>query len=127
MLTKTAAFFSVLGLVTISSLAAADSTPSPRPMGGNQDFTLWNETGFRIGEFHVSLANDAKWGEDVLGKDVLETGDKTHITFHGYKESDCIFDMMIRKNNDGEMFQVGGVNLCEIDDVAFTSKDGHVF
>jgi hypothetical protein len=127
MLTKTAAFLSILGLVTVSSLAAADSTPMPHQMGGNQDFNLWNETGFQIGEFHVSLASSSKWGEDVLGKDVLESGEHTHITFHGYTDSDCVFDMMIRKGNGGEMFQVGGVNLCEIDDVAFTSHDGHVF
>ena len=34
--------------------------------------------------------------------------------------------MRIRKGNDGKFYDVSGVNLCEIDDVAFTNDGDHV-
>ena len=105
-------------IATISSLVLA---------AGNQDFTLHNETDFNIGELHISASDDNKWGPDVLGQDVLLKGDKTHITFTGFKDTDCKFDVKISKNGEDTAYVVEDLNLCEIDDVVFYSKDGKVF
>jgi len=105
------------GTSTVSSVALA---------AGHQDFSLHNDTHFVIGELHIALANQDKWGPDVLGADTLGQDGKAHIKFTGYKDADCIFDVRIRKDNDGPFFLVEDLNLCEIDDVVFYSKDGKV-
>jgi hypothetical protein len=127
MFTKVAGSLCLLALAVAPSIALADSTLAPRALESNQDFTLFNETGFTIGEVHISLANDDKWGGDVLGRDVLPSGEHARINFHGYKPSDCVFDMKIRRGNEGDSFVVEDVNLCELDEIAFTSKGDKVF
>ena len=115
-----------LTLTAIATIAAG--TYATRAYAeSNQDFVLWNDTGFFIGEVHVTLANDDEWGEDVLGEDILEPGDHTEITFSGYKPKDCIFDIQIRKGNDGAKYLVEDVNLCKLNDLSFYTKKGKVF
>jgi hypothetical protein len=111
-----------LGVFTfVPSLAVADSP------GSNQDFSIYNETGFVIGEVHISRANDDKWGPDVLGRDVLGSGEHTRIVFSGYRADDCIFDMKIRRGNEGVSYVVEDINLCKLDIITVTSKGDKVF
>lgn len=107
----------IVAIAAFTSIAQADS---------NQDFTLHNATGFMIGELHVSSANNDRWGPDVLGQDVLNPGDKVRVSFSGYKPSDCIFDIKIRKGEDGPAFVVEDVNLCQLDDIVFFQAGGRV-
>jgi len=113
------------GSLAVMAIAAASSMALAE--GSNQDFTVHNETGFNIGELHISLASDDKWGADVLGQDILLPSDKARISFSGYKPTDCVFDVRIRKNNEGDAYVVQKLNLCEVDDVVFYSKDDQVF
>ena len=48
---------------------------------GDQDFTLVNKTGIVIHKIMVSPHDDEHWGEDVMGKDVLEEGESVEIKF----------------------------------------------
>jgi hypothetical protein len=111
----------VLSTLVLSTFAFAGDE------GSNQDFTLWNDTGFTIGSVYVSLANDDSWGEDVLGEDMLPVGESTTIRFSGYKPKDCIFDIKIKKGEDGPEFTVEDVNLCKLDNLTFYSKGKKVF
>jgi hypothetical protein len=112
--------FGALAVATIGAMSAIAFA------GGNQDFSLHNETDFVIDELHISLANDDKWGADVLGKDVLNLGESARITFTGFKDTDCKFDVKIKKVKEDVSYVVEDIDLCEIDKVSFTSKDGKV-
>lgn len=63
-------------------------------MAADQDFTIVNKSGYTIKHLYVSPVSSDRWGEDVLGKDVLEDGDSTDITFD--KDEDvCKWDIKV--------------------------------
>lgn len=92
---------SVLLPVLLAGAALAD---------GRQDFTLVNKTGYTISEVYVSSAKTDDWEEDVMGRDVLEDGDRVQISFP-YKEKSCVWDLKV-VYDDGEEAVWNGFDLC---------------
>jgi hypothetical protein len=45
-------------------------------VAGDQDFTLVNRTGVTLWKVYVSAANTNNWEEDVLGGDILLSGQR---------------------------------------------------
>ena len=82
---------------------------------GKQDFTLVNKTGLTISELYVSPSNDDEWGEDVLGRDVLENNDKANITF-GRKEKMCLWDLKIVGDDKDDVIWED-INLCKAEEI----------
>ena len=82
---------------------------------GNQDFVLVNKTGLTIEELYISPANDNEWGEDVLGVDVLKTGQKVTIKF-SHKETECMWDLKI-VDEDGDDIVWQDINLCKASEI----------
>ncbi len=71
-----------------------------------------NDTGYVLVEFYGSNKGSTSWEEDILGPDVLRTGQSVMIDFDdgtGYCKFDfkAIFD-------DGDELIRKGVNICEI-------------
>jgi hypothetical protein len=91
---------------------------------GVQDFTLVNETGVTIHEFHCSTVNTEKWEEDILGQDVLENGQSVDIKFHA-AEDDCNWDLMV-KDSDGNSLEWNNIDLCNISKITlkWDGKEG---
>jgi hypothetical protein len=54
-----------------------------------QDFTIVNKTGVIINELHVTPHDSDEWGEDILGRDVLDIDQECDIEFHP-KEDACL-------------------------------------
>lgn len=80
------------------------------------NFTLYNETSKSIYYLYVSPARSDTWGSDVLGDDVLSSGEYTRITFPNQtSNSPCIYDVKA-VFRDGTK-SVGRHNLCEFDSV----------
>lgn len=74
--------------------------------------TIVNETGFTIVRFFGSNTGADTWEEDILGDDVLPTGEAVTINFDdatGY----CKFDFKAIFE-DGDELVKEGVNICEI-------------
>jgi hypothetical protein len=78
---------------------------------GDQDFTLVNETGLTIVQFFCSTTTTNNWEEDVLGVDVLNSGEEVNISF-SRNEDDCEWDLMI-VDEDGDQIAWAGIDLCE--------------
>ena len=78
-----------------------------------QDFTLINKTGYEIKEVYVSPNNSDDWEDDVLGKTVLEDGNKVEIKFHR-SATGCKWDLKVVYTDDGSSAVWHGVDLCEI-------------
>ena len=71
-----------------------------------------NNTGYTIVEFYGSNTGSKSWEEDILGQDVLPSGNSVVINFDdasGY----CKFDFRA-VFEDGDVLEKGGVNICEI-------------
>ena len=76
-----------------------------------QDFTLINKTGLTITALYLSPVKTKTWGEDVLGEDVLEDGEKVDIKFH-HTATACNWDMkIVDKRKDS--YEWSNINLCE--------------
>jgi hypothetical protein len=101
-----------LGLVCAVVLAGAGSAVKAQ---GKQDFTLVNKTGLEIHELYVSPANDDQWGEDVLGRDILKSGESVEITF-ARKEKSCVWDLkIVDEDKDDVIWE--DINLCKAEEI----------
>lgn len=69
-------------LVSLLTFVIAQSA-----MAGDQDFELFNRTGFDIHALYVSPTGVDSWEEDVLGADVLLKGASIDINFSREEEA----------------------------------------
>ena len=81
----------------------------------NLDFTLVNKTGLDIIEVYLSPTSEEEWGEDVMGKDILEHGAKVDITFSS-SETECNWDLKIVDEDDDEIEWLK-LNLCTANEI----------
>jgi hypothetical protein len=84
-----------------------------------RDITVINKSGKPITELYISPADSSDWEEDVLGVDVLEDGESIEIHFSGYKDNQCLFDVLAR-NARGDEWLLTDLNLCEIFTITIT-------
>jgi hypothetical protein len=96
--------FSILGAVVAAAMATA-------AWAAQQDFTIVNNTGQTILTLNVSPSDEAAWGPDILGVDVLAAGERAEISFDNAEER-CEWDIRVTYE-DGDTGAWGGINLCE--------------
>ena len=100
---------SILGLVSVLAIGATALR------AGDQDFVLVNKTGYDIDEVYVAPANEKEWGQDVMGKDTLDDGDKVTIEF-SHKEKECMWDMKIVFSDEEEAVWED-FDLCKVREI----------
>ena len=98
------------------------SAPSSAAEGGKQDFTLHNETGVEIHSLYVSPHDKDEWGEDILGRDTLPSGESVDITFSP-KEKSANWDLKVT-DQDGNSIEWENLNLIEISEVTLHYNNG---
>ncbi|MGE5402916.1 MAG: hypothetical protein ACM3S2_21160 [Ignavibacteriales bacterium] len=76
-----------------------------------QNFVLVNKTCIDIHAVFVTPHSSADWGENVLGKDVMEKDDEWEIQFQP-KEKSCKWDLRI-EDKDGNYVEWESIDLCE--------------
>jgi hypothetical protein len=96
--------FSILGAVVAAAMATA-------AWAAQQDFTIVNNTGQAILTLNVSPSDEAAWGPDILGVDILAAGERAEISFDNAEER-CEWDIRVTYE-DGDTGAWGGINLCE--------------
>lgn len=97
------------GLATAAALTVVSALPASAL---DRRVRIVNNTGYVIVEFYGSNKGSNSWEEDILGSDVLGSGQSVVIDFDdgtGY----CIFDFKA-VFNDGDVLTRKGVNICEI-------------
>ncbi len=87
-----------------------------------QDFTVVNKTGVEIYALYVTPHNAEEWGEDILGRDTLATGETLDITF-SRREKAKNWDLRI-EDEDGEFIEWENLNLLEISKVTLFYQNG---
>ena len=99
----------VVGLFLLAGQAAAQ----------NADFVLANATGYPIRELYVNSSKSEEWGDDILGKHVINNQEEWKISFTK-KGNVCRQDMKIVFDDDGSEVVWEGLNLCEINKITLT-------
>jgi len=79
---------------------------------GDQDFTLFNRTGYDIAEVYVSPAKSKAWGDDVMEDEVLEDAHSVPITFKA-KNAICNYDLKVIFTDGDEAYWTN-FDLCTI-------------
>lgn len=105
--------------VVLSSSLIALSMQTAR--ADKRNFTVVNKTGSPITHLYVSKSNTQDWEDDILGRSVLDSGESTEVSFSGYSNGECHFDIRA-EFDDGEAAEGYKVNLCETDTYTFTEK-----
>lgn len=84
---------------------------------GMQDFTFSNYSGSTVMELYVSSSNNPDWGSDILGSNVLGSGQSTFVSFDG-SSGECYWDIMVVLDN-GSQDYITGVDLCTVSEVSY--------
>ncbi|RYD97606.1 MAG: hypothetical protein EOP61_16480 [Sphingomonadales bacterium] len=101
-----------------ASAPAGDNVAAPAGAAGKQNFTILNKTGHTVVSFNVSPTSEDDWGDDILGKDVLNNGESAEITFER-DASACLWDLKATYD-DNDTTEMKKQNLCEISEVTLT-------
>lgn len=106
-------------VVVLSVLA----TGAHRTLADERDFSLTNGTASEvITHVYVSVSTVDSWEEDILGQDVLNSGDSVTIHFSP-KDSDagsCSYDIRVDGADGGQGF-LYNVDLCSTNTVTFSN------
>lgn len=105
----------VVALVAMVGLAASNTSPARADV---RDFTLYNNSAVTIYYVYVSPTNTSDWGEDVMGADVLLSGDSVDIVFNFF-DGTCLYDIKVVGENGEEGF-LYAVDLCSTTNVTFS-------
>jgi hypothetical protein len=74
-------------------------------------FMLDNKSSTPVNEFYASAVDVNNWEEDILGQDILESGNFARITIKDGRGV-CNYDLKI-VFSDGEELEERAINLCE--------------
>ena len=105
-----------LALVCAASTASAQTGPL--------DFTLNNYTSETVVQLFISEPSTNDWEEDILGDQVIESGDSTQVIIDDGLE-DCEYDIKVVFHDDTPDLIVFGVDFCAIngDDLDLNDDD----
>ena len=98
---KTSIIAASIGLLGLAQTAQAEDLV----------FDLVNRSSYDVIEFYASPVNVHSWEEDILGRDILESGYTVQITIADGRRS-CEYDLRF-VFDDGDVLERGGVDLCE--------------
>jgi hypothetical protein len=108
-------------ILTLAVLAAVATSPLAARQS-KLDFTLLNKTGVSVDYIYVSPTNDDEWGDDIMGRDVLEHGEAVDITF-SRSEKSCMWDLKI-KDEDGDEIEWSNLDLCKAEHITLNYEGG---
>jgi hypothetical protein len=97
----------------------------PKAHGAAQDFRLVNRTGLTIRRVYITPHRSERWGEDVLGRDVLEEGESVTIRFPR-GERVAHWDLKVVERG-GKSLTWDNLNLLDISEVILRYRGGRTF
>jgi hypothetical protein len=108
---------SIMAALAIMTTLAVQT---PRALADERDFTLINGGRGVITHVYVSPAESNDWGDDVLGRDVLNPGESVFIYFTRFTAGSCFYDIRVLGDGGASEAILRAVNLCGTDTVTFT-------
>src|SRR5690606_42108130 len=92
------------------AIAAAVSVVSTSAMAGSLEFKRINKSSFVITELYASRSNVRSWEEDILGMDVLGSGESVNVTIADGRRA-CEYDLKIVFDDGDELEDT--TDLCD--------------
>jgi hypothetical protein len=83
-------------------------------LASKYDFRVYNDSVITIKELYISTSGSDLWGHDVLGSEVLESGENTQILFGDMSANSCLYDIQAKFSN-GDILEGYQVNVCRND------------
>src|SRR3712207_1933242 len=74
------------------------------------DYELINDSGLTLMEFYTSPVDEGAWGDDILGADVLASGEAGTVSI-GDGGAQCDYDLRFVFEDGSEL--VDTVNVCD--------------
>jgi hypothetical protein len=102
-------------LIAIAFMFSSIAAPA---LAAPQDFRIVNHTGHVVMTLNVSATSEEEWGPDILGVEVLGTGESADISFDR-DEDKCHWDIRVTYD-DGDTGDWRNINLCETTTVELT-------
>jgi hypothetical protein len=84
-------------------------------------FMVDNQSVEAVTEFYVSTLDSNEWGEDILGQDVLPSGETARVTLTG-ADGMCEFDIRLVYEG-GSVTDERKIDLCDLDDDTYSVYD----
>lgn len=100
--------FLALALCAFTATAAAEDLV----------FDLENRSSYVVVEFYASPSNVGNWEDDILGTDVLGSGESVEITIADAR-TQCKYDLRF-VFDDGDVVDRAGVDLCKTGNYTLT-------
>lgn len=94
-------------LAVVTGLAALGAAPL---FAEDLEFDLINQSSVDLHELYVSARGTDSWGEDILGIDVLASGEHSRVTVSDGKDT-CGFDLRF-VTKEGASIERPNVDLC---------------
>jgi hypothetical protein len=103
-------------LAAASLLAAALAVPA---LADPRDFSVVNGSSVTLTHLFVSPSDEQQWGDDILGRDVLNPSESVDVTFRGFDGSTCLYDIKVlgQQGQQGVLYKV---DLCSSSTVTFS-------
>jgi hypothetical protein len=97
----------------------AASAPATQSRDGyNRRVRIHNQTGWTMLRFYASDSRQDSWEEDILGDDVLSSGESIVMNIDDGSGA-CVYDFKAEFTNGQELTRMN-VNVCEIADYYYT-------
>lgn len=110
----------LLSFATTLAACGSDSADPGDPGGGDSTLTIANESSYTFDNIYLSPIDEATWGADLLGADLLDPGESVLIS-----DIVCdVFDIRI-VDEDGDECIVSDVDLC-FDDATWVIDDAEL-
>lgn len=84
-----------------------------------RDFELKNQSAVDIAFVYVSPTATNDWGDDILGSDLLASGQSTDVTFRAFDGKSYLYDVKV-VGAGGEEGYLYKVDLCTVSTVSFS-------
>ena len=94
--------------LAFAALAASLAVPA---LAQDASYQLVNDSGLTLMEFYTSVADEGAWGDDILGANVLATGQSGTVSIPGGGEQ-CDRDLRFVFEDGSEVVR-SGVNVCD--------------
>jgi hypothetical protein len=113
----------VVAAAILVGSAAAAAPPAATPMvqskdGYDRHVTIKNRTGWTMLRFYASDSRRDDWEEDILGSDVLESGQDVRVNIDDGSGA-CIYDFKAEFTNGQELTR-SRINVCEVSEYTYT-------
>lgn len=113
----------VIAAAVLVGSAAAAAPPAATPMvqskdGYDRHVTIKNRTGWTMLRFYASDSRRDDWEEDILGSDVLESGQDVRVNIDDGSGA-CIYDFKAEFTNGQELTR-SRINVCEVSEYTYT-------